>query len=74
MLDEFIMTDRNLNFDLETAIVVCRQAGCVARMFVKGGVPRIDTHTLRTSHAPVLSERTRATGDDIPMQLQLPMP
>jgi len=27
MLDEFIMTDRNLNFDLETAIVVCRQAG-----------------------------------------------
>ena len=29
MLDEFIMTDRNLNFDLETAIVVCRQAGCV---------------------------------------------
>lgn len=27
MLDEFIMTDKHLNFDLETAITVCRQAG-----------------------------------------------
>ncbi|KAK2560039.1 Vacuolar protein sorting-associated protein 11-like protein [Acropora cervicornis] len=27
MLDEFIMTDRELNFDVETAIKVCRQAG-----------------------------------------------
>lgn len=27
MLDAFIMTDRNLNFDLETAIKVCRHAG-----------------------------------------------
>lgn len=27
MLDEFIKTDRHLNFDLETAITVCRQAG-----------------------------------------------
>ncbi|EGD77096.1 hypothetical protein PTSG_07434 [Salpingoeca rosetta] len=26
-LDEFIMTDKELNFDLETAITVCRQAG-----------------------------------------------
>lgn len=26
MLDEFIMTDRHLNFDLETAITVCRKA------------------------------------------------
>ena len=27
MMDEFIMADRHLNFDLETAIRVCRQAG-----------------------------------------------
>eukprot|EP00117_Sycon_ciliatum_P023495 scpid32393/ scgid19961/ Vacuolar protein sorting-associated protein 11 homolog len=26
-LDEFVMTDRELNFDVETAIKVCRQAG-----------------------------------------------
>lgn len=26
-LDEFIMTDKNLNFDIETAMTVCRQAG-----------------------------------------------
>lgn len=32
MLDEFIMTDKHLNFDLETAIKVCRHAGYAAPM------------------------------------------